>query len=109
MPTIFSARATSLTSGSPTEMSPPAVWICGSETPSWSTRWRMMSTARWSASWVTTGVCAVGLPWYTSSTPPFRSSPRTVFCVAIATADAISSPSDEEQDEAVALAIAHRA
>src|SRR5207253_1637356 len=40
---------------------PPEVWIRGSATPSWSTRSRMMSTARARASWVTFGVCGHGL------------------------------------------------
>ncbi len=63
VPTSFSARDVFWTLGRPTEIwLPPSVWISGSATPSWSTRWRMMSTARVSASWFTTGVCAVGSP-----------------------------------------------
>ena len=43
-----------VTSGSPTEIwLQPEVWISGWETPSWSTRWRMMSTARLSEVWLT--------------------------------------------------------
>ena len=58
------ARAVSVTLGRPTVIRlPPVVWISGSATPSWSTRLRMMSTARWSASGVTFGVWAVGWPW----------------------------------------------
>jgi hypothetical protein len=53
-----------LTSGSPTAIwSRPERWISGSETPSWSTRSRMMSIERLTASWVTLGCAGVGLAW----------------------------------------------
>src|SRR4051794_10553392 len=87
------ARCSSETPGRPTAIwSRPARWISGSETPSWSTRWRMMSTARSRASWVTVGWAELGLPWKTSSTPPLRSSPSTVRFVAMATPEATRIP-----------------
>ena len=40
----------------------PLVWISGSVTPSWSTRSRMMLTARLSAAGVTFGTAVEGSP-----------------------------------------------
>src|SRR5438128_2392972 len=69
----------------------PLSWISGWATPSLSTRLRMMSIARFSEAAFTFD-CAVGLPSYTSCTPPFRSRPRRVFLNAIAAAEPAIRP-----------------
>jgi hypothetical protein len=64
LPTDLIARWAFLVPGRPTEIwSEPERWISGSETPSASTRLRMMSIARSIASLVTCGCCGVGRPW----------------------------------------------
>jgi hypothetical protein len=64
VPTDSAARSALETFGSPISIwSPPTREISGSETPSESTRWRMISIARSMSSGVTSGTWGVGRPW----------------------------------------------
>jgi hypothetical protein len=63
VPTCWRARSAFCTSGSPTEIcSCPERWISGSDTPSASTRLRIVSIASSTACGVTSGTCGVGRP-----------------------------------------------
>ena len=64
VPTESAARLAFETFGSPISIwSRPTREISGSETPSESTRSRMISIARSMSSGVTSGTCGVGRPW----------------------------------------------
>ena len=67
--------------------SDPIREISGSDTPRASVRFRMISIARSMSAPLIVGFCGVGRPWKISSVPPFRSSPRVVFFVAMTIAD----------------------
>ena len=63
LPTCSRARSAFWTSGRPTEIwRAPARWISGSETPSESTRLRIVSIASSTDCGVTSGTCGVGSP-----------------------------------------------
>ena len=64
VPTCCSARAAFCTAGRPIEIwSEPAFWISGSETPSASVRFLIVSIASLMACGVTFGTFGVGRPW----------------------------------------------
>ncbi len=83
----------------------PVVWISGSETPSWSTRERMMSTARFSDAWVTTGLCGRRLALVDELDPALEVESQDRPLGGDHDHRGGDQAHHEEQDEAVTLAI----